>query len=277
MCSRSSKGVQSSIRATAVLLAALACTAAGQAPDSTHRPPARIIGVFDTKTGAPLQGVQVRDAFSGTFAVTTVTGTVRLAYLTFRGAAALVDLRKLGYQAKQIVVTAADSTPITETMDPIVALAPVVTTEKYRIDRDAGTWEGLLDRCESKSVTCIGPVELEKRLSANLADVLIHADGITIGSCGGGPRNSSRSGQCGKIAMRPTTVPPSYCQPTFFVDGHEWNSRGGAPADLAPGRPAEAPYTPSNVKAIEVYPSDKPRPLRFQGDPTCGAVVIWTK
>ena len=77
--------------------------------------------------------------------------------------------------------------------------------------------------------------------------------------------------------MRPATIPPSYCQPTFFIDGLEWNSRGGDAVDLVPGRPPEAPVIPSNVKAIEVYSTEKTRPLRFTGDPQCGAVVIWTK
>jgi len=66
-------------------------------------------------------------------------------------------------------------------------------------------------------------------------------------------------------------------QPTFFVDGFEWNTKMGAPTDLTPGRPAEGPYTPTNVKGVEVYMSERNRPLRFTGDPTCGAIVIWTK
>jgi hypothetical protein len=31
------------------------------------------------------------------------------------------------------------------------------------------------------------------------------------------------------------------------------------------------------VKGVEVYMSEQNRPLRFTGDPTCGAIVIWTK
>jgi hypothetical protein len=96
-------------------------------------------------------------------------------------------------------------------LEPVAMLAPVVTTERYRIDRDAGAWEGFEQRCQSKSVTCIRNEDLEKRPTSNLADFL------------------------------------------------------------------NPPCTPTNVKAVEVYPPEKPRPLRFQGDPTCGVVVIWTK
>lgn len=252
-------------------LAACSSPSMSQAPDSA-RVSTRIIGVFDARTGEPLPGVQVRDSFSGTYAVTTAAGMVRLDYLTYRGGAALVELRRLGYDAKQLVVSRADTVSITEIMEPVATLAPAVTTEKYRIDRDAGMWDGFEVRCQSRSVTCIRAAELEKRATSNLADLLIRADGVTMGSCA-----NRRSAQCGKIAMKPVVIPPAYCQPTFFVDGFEWNSRMGAPADLSPGKPAEAPYTPTNVKAVEVYPPEKPRPLRFQGDPACGVVVIWTK
>jgi hypothetical protein len=265
---------RSSRLAGAIALVA-ACTSPmmSQAPDST-RGSTRLIGVFDIRTGAPLPGVQVRDVFSGATAVTTATGTARLTFLTFRGDASVVELMKLGYQAKRIVVVRTDTTSITEVMEPFVELAPVVTTEKYRIDRDAGRWDGFEHRCQSTSVTCIRTTDLEKNPSANLADFLIRAAGVTIGACGGG---STRNQQCGRIAMRSTTIPPAYCQPTFFVDGFEWNTGMGAPTDLAPNTPAQAPYIPTNVKAVEVYSSERNRPLRFEGDPTCGVVVIWTK
>jgi hypothetical protein len=74
-----------------------------------------------------------------------------------------------------------------------------------------------------------------------------------------------------------TGAPLPDVQPTLFVDGFEWNTKMGAPTDLTPGRPAEGPHTPTNVKGVEVYMSEQNRPLRFTGDPTCGAIVIWTK
>jgi hypothetical protein len=258
---------------TIALIAAWSPVMMSQTPDSA-RGSGRIIGVFDARTGAPLPGVQVRDAFSGTVVATTATGTASLSFLTFRGGAAFVQLAKLGYQAKQIIVARADTESITEVMEPYVELAPVVTTERYRIDRDPGKWAGFEQRCGTTSVTCIRNADLEKNPSGNLADFLIHAPGVTIGTCGGGP---TRNRQCGKVSMHSTTIPPSYCQPTFFVDGFEWNPRMGAATDLTPGTPPQAPFTPSNVKAVEVYSSERNRPLAFEGDATCGAVVIWTK
>ena len=42
---------------------------------------------------------------------------------------------ELGYQPKQLLVERDAVAPITETLEPVVELAPVITTETYRIDR----------------------------------------------------------------------------------------------------------------------------------------------
>jgi len=200
--------------------------------------------------------VEVLDAFTGSYVITTSTGTARLDFVTFRGVAGFVELRKLGDQPKSVMVSKDDTTSLTELLEPVASLAPVVTTEKYHVDLDPGRWDGFETRCQSKSAYCIRNTEIEKHITSNLAGLLLRADGMTIGSCGGGSGRGSagRNMQCGKIAMRPSTIPPAFCQPTFFVDGFEWDSSPGAPADLVPGHPAEAPYTPANVKAMEVYP-----------------------
>jgi hypothetical protein len=251
-----------------------ATSAAAQVADPARLPPGRIIGVFDAEAGTPLEGVRIVDALSGTYVVTTQTGTARLDFLTFRGAGAFVELRKLGYEPKQIVVSRADTVPITETMARLTILPQVTTTAKYRIDRDPGRWEGFEERCRSASGTCIRSEDLEQKPAANIADFLIRAPGVTMGACS---VVRGRNTECGHIAMKPTVSPPAYCLPTFFVDGIEWSPKMGPPVDLTPGRAAEGPYTPTNVKAVEIYPPERTRPLRFTGDPTCGAVVIWTK
>jgi hypothetical protein len=258
----------------ALLVTAGATCAVAQVPDTGRPAPRRIIGVFDAEAGTPLEGVRIVDAFSGTYAMTTGTGTARLDFLTYRGAAAFVELRKLGYEPKQIVVSRADTVPITETMERLTILPQVTTTAKYRIDRDPGRWDGFEERCRAASATCIRAEDLAQKPAANMADFLIRAPGVTMGACS---VVRGRNTECGHIAMKPTVSPPAYCLPTFFVDGIEWSPKMGPPVDLTPGRAAEGPYTPTNVKALEVYPPERIRPLRFTGDPTCGAIVIWTK
>jgi hypothetical protein len=252
---------------------------AAQSYDSTRATRMKIIGVFDPRSGEPIAGVLVRDIFTGTSVVTSATGTARLDFISYRGGAAIVQLQKVGFEAKQIFVNRGDTNSVTEVLEPATALAPMVTTEKYVIARDAGLREGFAMRCTSKSVTCFDAREIEKHPLANVADLLIHAEGVTLGGCGGGKGKwmANRNGLCNTIAMKPTAIPPAFCYPTFFIDGFEWDSSMGSPIDSMPGHPAVGAFTPSNIVAIEVYPPEKPRPLRFSGNPICGAVVIWTK
>jgi hypothetical protein len=123
-------------------------------------------------------------------------------------------------------------------------------------------------------VTCFSDSVLAIHQSENMADLLMRARGVTIGACG---PDRSRNIQCGKVSMRSAVIPPAYCEPSIFVDGFWWNPHTGSAVDLTPNSPAEAPFTPTNVKGIEVYSTEQPRPLRFEGDPLCGAIVIWTK
>jgi len=240
----------------------------------TPSQPAPLIGVFDATTGDPLGGVQIRDEFSGSYTVTTATGAARLTYLSFRGTAAFVRLMKLGYEPKTLLVAQGDTTPITEMLERITTLAPVVTTERYRLDRDQGRWDGFARRCEQHTVTCFGDTALAHGRSGSIADLLVHARGITIGACG---PDRTRNAQCGRVSMRSSVIPPAYCEPSIFIDGFWWNPHVDSPIDMKPATPPTAPFTPTNVKGVEVYPTDVSRPLRFAGDPFCGAVVIWTK
>jgi len=237
-------------------------------------PTAPLLGIYDQATGNPLAGVQVRDEFSGAYALTTATGTVRLSYLSFRGEASFVRLMKLGYEPKTIVVAQGDTTPVTEVLERVTTLGPVITTERYRLDRDEGHWDGFTQRCAQHTVTCFADSTLLARPSSSMADFLIKARGVTIGPCSA---DSTRSTQCGRVAMHSTVIPPSYCEPSIFIDGYLWNPQAGSAIDMQVHAPPEAPFTPANVKGVEVYSSEMPRPLRFEGDPFCGAIVIWTK
>lgn len=258
----------------AALLLACWPAAAALCQQARSAPTAPLIGVYDAATGDALSGVQVRDEFSGTYALTSSTGTARMSFLSFRGAASVVRLMKLGYEPKTIIIAEGDTTPRTEVLERVTTLAPVVTTERYRLDRDLGQWDGFARRCAQHAITCFADSALAVRASSNMADLLVRATGITIGACG---MDKTRNSQCGRVSMRSAVIPPAYCEPSIFVDGYLWNPHVTSPIDMRPGPPPAAPFTPSNVKGVEVYPTDEPRPLRFQGDPMCGAIVIWTK
>jgi hypothetical protein len=76
----------------------------------------RVLGVFDIDTGEPVEGAEVRDGVSGTWARTTATGTVSLFFLPEGGSP--VRISKPGYEDLTIAVeiSAEATLPITLTM-----------------------------------------------------------------------------------------------------------------------------------------------------------------
>src|SRR5439155_25841933 len=102
--------------AAGILLSALlaASPAAAQQPVTPLAPyRARIVGVFDVNTGAPIEGAEVMGVASGTKAMTTATGTVSLVFLPDGGSQ--VRIRKIGYAAltRFIAISPSDTTPLT--------------------------------------------------------------------------------------------------------------------------------------------------------------------
>lgn len=239
------------------LLAAAATDAAAQGP----KPPApngrsgRILGVFDEDTGEPIVGASVTDLSTGVFALTTPTGTVLLAFVS---SSALVRVRKVGYAPWISIVDPSDTLPITVALQRIVALDPVMSTAKLSITADPGLRDGFERRCQAAHVTCVRDGDMRDAGVRTIGDYIQRADGMSKGL--------SMAGTFG-----------GNCTPTFFVDGFRWDSKAlGLPIDK-PGGKHQAPFLPANVQNVEVYAATTARPLRFEGDPNCGVIVIWTK
>lgn len=74
---------------------------------------ARLVGVFDDSTGDPIVGAEVADSTSGTFALTTSTGTVSLAFLPL--GMSTLRIRKPGYTdlLLPVAISPRDTLPLT--------------------------------------------------------------------------------------------------------------------------------------------------------------------
>lgn len=79
----------------------------------------RLLGVYDEKTGMPIEGAEVYDSVTTLAATTTVTGTISLGFL--RPSGAVLVIRKSGYALQKVAVslTANDTTPITLMLTPV--------------------------------------------------------------------------------------------------------------------------------------------------------------
>ncbi|MGH7616484.1 MAG: hypothetical protein ACREPM_04590 [Gemmatimonadaceae bacterium] len=74
--------------------------------------------------------------------------------------------------------------------------------------------------------------------------------------------------------MRSPSRPRGTCQPFYCVNGFRYTPqrRGSVVEQIA------ADFPTVDLTGAEVYRSEQPRPLRFEGSvPPCGSVVLWTK
>lgn len=117
-------------RVAAIAMAALAFTAPGSAPAQAPAQPTyvgRIVGVYDDRSGSPLDSVEIRDMITGSFAYTTSTGTLSLFFVDTAGS--LLRIRKFGYTPITMFVGNAEGLPpLTITLEPLAQKLPAVVT-----------------------------------------------------------------------------------------------------------------------------------------------------
>jgi hypothetical protein len=255
------------------LVAAGALVASSAAAQSAAKPSQtllRVLDIYDAETLEPIVGAQVKDAFTQATVTSSKTGNVGLvAPLVVRegSSATYVDIRKVGYQPiERLLVDLTQPTRLAVPMRRTVELAPVVTTERLNLNTEPGERRGFSVRCQSKLVSCVGADELAENPARQLVDFLRRADGMLI-TCSGGGAHSNCNAQ-----MRGATG--GKCVPVYFVNGIEWGLKMGRGSVL---EDIEQAFPLSDLEGIEVYRSEQPRPMRFEGRPGCGAIVLWTK
>ena len=87
----------------------------------------RIVGVYDETTGDPIEGARVRDLTTGTWALTTKTGTVSLAFVDTAGT--LIDIRKIGFQpvVRAVANSLRDTMPLMILLRRVTELPAVIS------------------------------------------------------------------------------------------------------------------------------------------------------
>jgi hypothetical protein len=184
---------RSGLSTIAALLVALAAPGLRLLNAQAPTPAPRVIGVFDGAGGAPLAGVQVTDLLTGSYATTSADGAATLGFIEFQRDSGLIELRKIGYTPRQVVVIRADRTPMTVLLDRFIELPTSVTTDTYRVDSDSGFREGFERRCTAAHVSCLRTADLARRPASSLGDIIGDTKGMLVGGCGQATRSASDS------------------------------------------------------------------------------------
>jgi hypothetical protein len=247
----------------------------------------RLVGVLDANTGDWIDRAIIRDTL-GDETFTSRFGVATLNVLTPIAGFYLLEIRKEGYAPRRIRLRADTSFQIMFALEPnplgtATQLPAVVTTERQRLQNDPGERHGFFERCQTKTVQCIGRVELDKDPTGTLYNMLHMKNGIhpacvatyhgPVWTKAADVKYDDEIFGC-LITMRNATPPPEYCSPTYFVDGFEWQPLAGrAQAQIDQFLP------PKRIEGIEVYLANQPHPPRFSPPlfDGCGAIVIWTR
>ncbi len=244
----------------------------------------KLIGVFDDQTGEWLDQVVVRDTV-GNETATSKIGVATLNALEPVAGVFLLELRKPGYQPQRVRLRADTSAQVLIALRRVASaatpLAPIVTTARSTLQSDAGMAEGFFNRCQL-GAACVGPSDIERRPTAQLADLLAVVPGVhrnCTGTSGITSRSASRINGIVDVAsckITMTGINSSICTPYFFINGFLWVPATGQ-GDVQSQVDKAVDY--SRVTGVEVYLTMESKPARFDpgGWVSCGSIVIWMR
>jgi hypothetical protein len=286
------------MRQGAILIASaiLLSVTRANAQDTAKTHPVRILEVRDAESKELVVGADVTDILTNHTMRTSEDGAIGLFVPQFvREDGAVLRITKLGYRSTgPLIVNPIGDTTIVVLMTRQVAELPTVaTTAAYNLNTDPGERSGIAARCAYKTDFCVGTKELMTSPTKSTSEFLKSAPGVivkcsqgnadfdteSLGSIMLGPRgrakvDGSNAHTTCNATMAPLSLPPKRCVPTFFVNGQIQMHAGTTVSILDQ---VDAAYPNQDLFTIEVFDSFHPRPLKFTGDPLCGAIVIWTK
>jgi hypothetical protein len=247
-----------------LLVASIGSAQQAGAPLASHR--ARIVGVFDFNTGAPIEGVEVTDMASGTMALTTRTGTVSLAFLPDGGST--VRVRRIGYTAitQFVAISPADTVPLTLMLTPTTTVLPTVVTKDSAPRYISPALRGFEERRKSGMGHFIPEAELRKSDSRQMIDVLRMLPGVAI-KCS--PRFQPDR-QCFAVgrqsAEHPLMPGSSPCKYKTYIDGLVIADLNLAQMDV------------SQYAAVESYGGAATIPPIYNiTGGACGVLLFWSR
>ena len=232
----------------------------------------RLLGVFDERTGDPLQGAEVRDMYSGTVALTTATGTVSLAFLP--AGRTLVVIRKLGYLPRSVFVTISrtDTAALTLLLAPQPVTLPTVTTTDSADSHLPPVLREFERRRRAGQGRFISEAQLRARDGQQMSTVLAALPGLSVHS---GSVVGTRGTSAGPVIMSAGTA----CYATVYQDGAMIYQAAFQLQTRAPQPPPDFSRLSADLySAVEFYASPAEYPPSIS--PTnnnCGVLMLWTR
>lgn len=169
------------------VLSALLAASTAAAQDTTRAAPSavgRIVGVFDTQSGLPLEGADVIDRIGGSTLRTQRSGLVGLAAFTSQHDSSVVTIRKIGFADTTVLVMtgAADTVPVQIFLRHVTALDSMIVTatEVEHAPLYLKDFEQRMLDSKATGAKTIGPGEMRKNDGRKLYDFLL-GKGIASG------------------------------------------------------------------------------------------------
>lgn len=240
-------------------------------------PPKRLLGLFDARSGDPIDGVEVRDVFSGVSAVSTATGTVSLAFVAFRGRTGIVELRKIGYTPIQLMLDVADTLPMTELLDRVVELPAAVATAKpdERVPYLSSRLRGFEERRRLAIGQFVPEAELRKHDSQQLSDIVqryLRSVNLISPMAGRNPTAQYLISMRGRANLRASGP----CYVSIYEDGVLIFSANMLSKDRNP--PDLRGMGVATYAGIEFYAGGATVPPEYNTtDSGCGVLLLWTR
>jgi hypothetical protein len=223
----------------------------------------RVLGVFDSQTGDPVEGAQVTDLMSKTSALTTVTGTVALSYLPDGGS--LVRIQKIGYtpQTLMVAISPADTIPITIALVPLAQTLPTVVTRDSAPTYISPGLQAFEERRKLGFGHFITEAELRKNDYKKMTTVVMRFPSVRI-IC---PTKGQRQGECFAVGTRSATklgILGGLCEIDVYIDGIVSTDNDLQKLDV------------NEFAAVEYYGGGATIPMQYnRTGSACGVMLFW--
>lgn len=221
----------------------------------------RLLGVYDIRTGEPVEGARVTDVVNQITALTTATGTVSLAFLPDGGN--LVRVEKVGFQplTLAVVISRADTVPITLLLHALAQDLPAVVTR----DSSPHYMSMALRQFEERRLShttggyYLSESELQKNPTWRMDNMVRRFPGLSV-VC------PMRGNKCWANSTRAIPMNGSHCPVAVYLDGVP-----SADNDLRNLNVVE-------YAGVEFYPGGASTPPQYnQTALTCGVLLFWSR